>query len=192
MASTLAGNFTVLGSIANLIVVEKAARRGVVIGFWDYFRVGAPLTLADAAGGNVLADVALRSAHAQERAMDRIRVLEESLWPQVPAEVIEEAKQAAQTEPSWIAMQGNGHVVAMAAAGQSGHGDRRCDLHRRGQSGEVAVGRCPAASRASIAATASRQIGDAVDHHVGVAQFGGGMITQPGTLGLRQRGQFLG
>ena len=44
MASTLAGNFTVLGSIANLIVVEKAARRGVVIRFWDYFRVGAPLT----------------------------------------------------------------------------------------------------------------------------------------------------
>ena len=61
MASTLAGNFTVLGSIANLIVVEKAARRGVVIGFWDYFRVGAPLTVADAAGGNVLADVALSS-----------------------------------------------------------------------------------------------------------------------------------
>ena len=45
MASTFAGNFTVLGSIANLIVVEKAARRGVVIGFWDYFRVGAPLTV---------------------------------------------------------------------------------------------------------------------------------------------------
>ena len=46
MASTLAGNFTILGSIANLIVIEKAARRGVVIGFWDYFRVGAPLTVA--------------------------------------------------------------------------------------------------------------------------------------------------
>jgi Na+/H+ antiporter NhaD/arsenite permease-like protein len=45
MASTLAGNFTMLGSIANLIVVEKAARRGIVIGFWDYFRVGAPLTV---------------------------------------------------------------------------------------------------------------------------------------------------
>jgi Na+/H+ antiporter NhaD/arsenite permease-like protein len=45
MASTFAGNFTLLGSIANLIVVEKAARRGVVIGFWDYFRVGAPLTV---------------------------------------------------------------------------------------------------------------------------------------------------
>ena len=49
--------------------------------------------------------------------MDRIRVLEESLWPEVPGEVIEEAKQAAKTEPSWIAMQGNGHVVAMAPPG---------------------------------------------------------------------------
>ncbi len=45
MASTLAGNFTMLGSIANLIVVEKAARRGVIIGFWAYFRVGAVLTV---------------------------------------------------------------------------------------------------------------------------------------------------
>jgi Na+/H+ antiporter NhaD/arsenite permease-like protein len=51
MGSTLAGNFTVLGSIANLIVVEKAARRGIVIGFWDYFRVGAPLTLLTLAAG---------------------------------------------------------------------------------------------------------------------------------------------
>ncbi|HEX5326015.1 MAG TPA: anion transporter [Acetobacteraceae bacterium] len=45
MASTLAGNFTLLGSIANLIVAEKAAQRGVEIGFWDYFRVGAPVTV---------------------------------------------------------------------------------------------------------------------------------------------------
>jgi Na+/H+ antiporter NhaD/arsenite permease-like protein len=45
MASTLAGNFTVLGSIANLIVVQRAAESGVAIGFWDYFRLGAPLTL---------------------------------------------------------------------------------------------------------------------------------------------------
>ena len=48
MASTLAGNFTVLGSVANLIVVQRRAPRGVAIGFWDYFRVGAPLTVADA------------------------------------------------------------------------------------------------------------------------------------------------
>jgi Na+/H+ antiporter NhaD/arsenite permease-like protein len=45
MASTLAGNFTVLGSIANLIVVQRAAADGVRISFWDYFRVGAPLTI---------------------------------------------------------------------------------------------------------------------------------------------------
>ncbi|WP_241911867.1 anion transporter [Telmatospirillum siberiense] len=44
MSSTLAGNFTVLGSVANLIVVQRAAVSGVTIGFWDYFRVGAPLT----------------------------------------------------------------------------------------------------------------------------------------------------
>ncbi len=45
MAATLAGNFTVLGSIANLIVVEQARAQGVAIGFWQYFKVGAPLTL---------------------------------------------------------------------------------------------------------------------------------------------------
>ena len=46
MASTFAGNFTIVGSVANLIVVEKARRQGVRIGFWPYFRVGAPLTIA--------------------------------------------------------------------------------------------------------------------------------------------------
>jgi Na+/H+ antiporter NhaD/arsenite permease-like protein len=45
MAATLAGNFTVLGSVANLIVVQKAAAKNVAIGFWDYFRIGAPLTV---------------------------------------------------------------------------------------------------------------------------------------------------
>ena len=42
MSSTLAGNLTVLGSVANLIVIQQARRR-VHIGFWEYFRVGAPL-----------------------------------------------------------------------------------------------------------------------------------------------------
>jgi Na+/H+ antiporter NhaD/arsenite permease-like protein len=45
MASTLAGNFTILGSVANLIVVERARRQNIEISFWSYFRVGAPLTL---------------------------------------------------------------------------------------------------------------------------------------------------
>jgi len=45
MAATFAGNLTVLGSIANLIVVQRAAAAGVVIGLWDYCRAGVPLTL---------------------------------------------------------------------------------------------------------------------------------------------------
>jgi Na+/H+ antiporter NhaD/arsenite permease-like protein len=44
MATTLAGNFTILGSVANLIVVQRA-RREVRIGFWEYFRAGSVLTV---------------------------------------------------------------------------------------------------------------------------------------------------
>jgi Na+/H+ antiporter NhaD/arsenite permease-like protein len=44
MASTLAGNFTLVGSVANLIVVQRARAQNVEIGFWEYFKVGAPLT----------------------------------------------------------------------------------------------------------------------------------------------------
>jgi Na+/H+ antiporter NhaD/arsenite permease-like protein len=51
MASTLAGNFTLLGSVANLIVAELAERRGVTIRFWEYFKVGAPLTVLTIALG---------------------------------------------------------------------------------------------------------------------------------------------
>ncbi len=51
MASTLAGNFTILGSIANLIVVERARQGGVAIGFWTYFKLGAPLTVITIAIG---------------------------------------------------------------------------------------------------------------------------------------------
>ena len=45
MASTLAGNFTLVGSVANLIVAQRAQGAGVTIGFWAYFKVGAPLTV---------------------------------------------------------------------------------------------------------------------------------------------------
>jgi Na+/H+ antiporter NhaD/arsenite permease-like protein len=45
MASTLAGNFTLVGSVANLIVAQRASAHGVVVRFWEYFKVGAPLTL---------------------------------------------------------------------------------------------------------------------------------------------------
>ncbi|MGH6852996.1 MAG: hypothetical protein ACREDJ_07350 [Methylocella sp.] len=45
MASTLAGNFTLAGSIAKLIVAQCARARGVTIGLWAYFKAGAPLRL---------------------------------------------------------------------------------------------------------------------------------------------------
>jgi Na+/H+ antiporter NhaD/arsenite permease-like protein len=45
-ASTMAGNLTVVGSIANLIVIEQARARGVKIGFLDYLRVGLPIGIA--------------------------------------------------------------------------------------------------------------------------------------------------
>jgi len=50
MASTLAGNLTITGSVANLIVVERS-RGEVHIGFWEYSRVGIPVTLATLAVG---------------------------------------------------------------------------------------------------------------------------------------------
>jgi Na+/H+ antiporter NhaD/arsenite permease-like protein len=43
MASTLAGNLTITGSVANIIVVERA-RKEVAITFFDYFRIGLPIT----------------------------------------------------------------------------------------------------------------------------------------------------
>ena len=51
MASTLAGNLTITGSIANIIVVERAAADGAPIGFSEYFRIGLPVTLATLAFG---------------------------------------------------------------------------------------------------------------------------------------------
>ena len=45
MASTLAGNFTLVGAAANLIVGQRARSGGVAIEFWPCFKVGAPLTV---------------------------------------------------------------------------------------------------------------------------------------------------
>jgi Na+/H+ antiporter NhaD/arsenite permease-like protein len=51
MASTLAGNLTIVGSIANLIVVEHARRQRVEIDFWTYLKLGVPVTLLTIAIG---------------------------------------------------------------------------------------------------------------------------------------------
>jgi Na+/H+ antiporter NhaD/arsenite permease-like protein len=50
MASTLAGNLTVLGSVANLIVIQRSHRQAA-ISFWEYFKVGLPLTIVTIAVG---------------------------------------------------------------------------------------------------------------------------------------------
>jgi Na+/H+ antiporter NhaD/arsenite permease-like protein len=51
MSSTFAGNLTVLGSMANLIVAERAGARGVTLRFVDFLRVGVPVTLLTLAWG---------------------------------------------------------------------------------------------------------------------------------------------
>ncbi|MDZ8221974.1 anion transporter [Nostoc sp. ChiVER01] len=43
--STLAGNLTLLGSVANLIVAEAVAKLGYQLSFWEHLRFGLPLTI---------------------------------------------------------------------------------------------------------------------------------------------------
>lgn len=45
MATTLAGNLTLLGSVANLIVAEIAKRRGVQLSFVEYLKAGTPIAI---------------------------------------------------------------------------------------------------------------------------------------------------
>lgn len=45
MASTLAGNLSIVGSVANLIVVQRARQHHIDISFWAYLRVGVPVTV---------------------------------------------------------------------------------------------------------------------------------------------------
>jgi Na+/H+ antiporter NhaD/arsenite permease-like protein len=53
LATTFAGNLTILGSVANIIVVESA-RQHVEIGFWDYARFGIPVTILTTVVGMIL------------------------------------------------------------------------------------------------------------------------------------------
>ncbi|TNE61848.1 MAG: anion transporter [Alphaproteobacteria bacterium] len=45
LMSTLAGNFLIVGSLANLIVAERASAAGFRLGFRDFARAGIPMTL---------------------------------------------------------------------------------------------------------------------------------------------------
>jgi Na+/H+ antiporter NhaD/arsenite permease-like protein len=51
MGSTLAGNLTLLGSVANLIVAEKAKSEDIEVSFAAYLRVGLPVTILSLAFG---------------------------------------------------------------------------------------------------------------------------------------------
>jgi di/tricarboxylate transporter len=44
-ASTLTGNATIIGAMANLIVIESAEKEQVKIGFWKFFKIGMVFTL---------------------------------------------------------------------------------------------------------------------------------------------------
>ncbi|MFO0558146.1 MAG: SLC13 family permease [Polyangiales bacterium] len=51
IVSTIAGNFTLLGSVANVIVIEQSKES---IGFWDYLKIGVPVTIASTAAAMAL------------------------------------------------------------------------------------------------------------------------------------------
>jgi Na+/H+ antiporter NhaD/arsenite permease-like protein len=53
LATTFAGNLTILGSVANIIVVESA-RSHLEIGFWDYARFGIPVTILTTVMGLII------------------------------------------------------------------------------------------------------------------------------------------
>jgi Na+/H+ antiporter NhaD/arsenite permease-like protein len=58
LSTTFAGNLTILGSVANVIVVESA-KPHIEVGFWDYARLGIPITLVTTVVG-VLTLLAMR------------------------------------------------------------------------------------------------------------------------------------
>jgi Na+/H+ antiporter NhaD/arsenite permease-like protein len=43
--STIAGNLTILGAASNVIVIQQAEKEGYSLSFWEFFRIGLPLTL---------------------------------------------------------------------------------------------------------------------------------------------------
>ncbi len=53
LATTFGGNLTIIGSVANMIVVESA-REHLEVSFWDYARFGIPITILTIAAGVVV------------------------------------------------------------------------------------------------------------------------------------------
>jgi Na+/H+ antiporter NhaD/arsenite permease-like protein len=53
LATTFAGNLTIVGSVANMIVVGSA-REHIEVSFWDYARFGIPITILTTAAGVIV------------------------------------------------------------------------------------------------------------------------------------------
>src|SRR5690606_25449984 len=54
MSSTFAGNLLLIGSMANLIVAERASARGITITFGEFARAGVPLALLSIGWGTLV------------------------------------------------------------------------------------------------------------------------------------------
>ncbi len=50
LANSFGGSLIILGSVSNIIVVQQARQMGIKISFWDFARLGIPVTLAALAG----------------------------------------------------------------------------------------------------------------------------------------------
>lgn len=48
-SSTIAGNLMILGAASNVIIIQRAEKSGETISFMEFFRIGLPLTLINAA-----------------------------------------------------------------------------------------------------------------------------------------------
>ena len=50
LANSFGGSLLIIGSVANIITVQQARDLGIKISFWDFTRLGLPVTLAALAG----------------------------------------------------------------------------------------------------------------------------------------------
>jgi len=50
LANSFGGSLIIIGSVSNIIVVQQARALGIKISFWDFARLGIPVTLAAVAG----------------------------------------------------------------------------------------------------------------------------------------------
>jgi len=50
VANSFGGSLIIIGSVSNIIVVQQARQMGIAISFWDFARLGVPVTLAALAG----------------------------------------------------------------------------------------------------------------------------------------------